>query len=170
LSQYVLASSNLTQTQQAWQNLQQSLASGNLSAAQTAFSAYQQLTQNLTSISGGSSTSSQLSTDMTALGTALSSGDLSTAQSAFATVQNDLKSTPSQAMANANAAMAQVEGWVSDLLDSADPSSSSTSDPTTALLQSALTQESQSTSTDPGTAALESAYGGTGSTSLNLYA
>jgi hypothetical protein len=170
LSQYVLASSNLTQTQQAWQTLQQSLAAGNLSAAQTAFSNYQQLTKNLTNISGSSSASTQLTTDMTALGTALSSGDLATAQSAFATVQNDLKSTPSQAMANANAAMAQVEGWVNNLLDSAEPSSSSTADPTTALLQSALSPDSQSTSTDPGTAALESAYGGTGSTSLNLYA
>jgi hypothetical protein len=110
LSQYVLASSNLTQIQQAWQSLQQSLGSGKLTAAQSAFKTYQQLTQNLTSISGGSSTSSQLTTDLIALGTALSSGDLAKAQSAFATVQNDLKSTPSQAMANANAAMTQVEG------------------------------------------------------------
>jgi hypothetical protein len=178
LSQYVLDSSNLTQTQQVWQTLQQSLAAGNLSAAQTAFNNYQQLTQNLTNISGSSSTSTQLSTDMTALGTALSSGDLSAAQSAFATVQTDLKSTPSQAMANATAAMAQVEGWVSDLLDSANPSSSSStsSDPTTSLLQSALSLDSSSSSTDPATEALNSEYGGTsaGSTpagsSLNIYA
>jgi hypothetical protein len=178
LSQYVLASSNLTQTQQAWQTLQQSLAAGNLSAAQTAFSNYQQLTQNLTNISGSSSASTQLTTDMTALGTALSAGSLSAAQSAFATVQADMKSAPSQSMANATAAMAQVEGWVNDLLDSADPSSSSTSsDPTSALLQSAMSPASSSSSTDPATQALDSAYSSTGtgsstpaSTSLNVYA
>jgi hypothetical protein len=171
LSQYVLDSSNLSQTQQAWQAVQQSLAGGNLSAAQTAFSNYQQLTQNLTKISGGSSTSTQLTTDMTALGTALSAGNLSAAQSAFATVQADLKSTPSQAMANATAAMAQVEGWVNDLLDSASPSSSSTSsDPTASLLQSALSPASTSSATDPATEALNSAYGGTGNTSLDVYA
>jgi hypothetical protein len=169
LSQYVLDSSNLSQTQQAWQAVQQSLAGGNLSAAQTAFSNYQQLTQNLTKISGGSSTSTQLTTDMTALGTALSAGNLSAAQSAFATVQADLKSTPSQAMANATAAM--VEGWVNDLLDSASPSSSSTSsDPTASLLQSALSPASTSSATDPATEALNSAYGGTGNTSLDVYA
>jgi hypothetical protein len=166
LSQYVLDSSNLSQTQQAWQTLQQSLATGNLSAAQTAFNSYQQLTKNLTNISGGSSASTQLTTDMTALGTALSAGTLSAAQA-------DMKNTPSQAMANATAAMTQVEGWVHDLLDSANLSSSSTSsDPTSALLQSALSLDSSSSSTDPAAEALNSAYGGTstGSTSLNVYA
>ena len=147
LSQYVLDSSNLSQTQQVWQTLQQSLATGNLSAAQTAFNSYQQLTQNLTKISGSSSASAQLTADM--------------------------KSAPSQSMANATAAMAQVEGWVNDLLDSANPSSSSTSsDPTSALLQSALSPDSSSSNTDPATEALDSAYGGTstGSMSLNVYA
>jgi hypothetical protein len=179
LSQYVLDSSNLTQTQQAWQTVQQSLAAGNLSAAQTAFSSYQQLTQNLTNISGSSAANTQLTTDMTALGTALSAGSLSAAQSAFATVQTDMKGAPSQSMANATAAMAQVESWVNDLLDSADPSSSSStsSDPTTSLLQSALSPDSASSSTDPATEALDSAYGGTGtgsstpaSPSLDVYA
>jgi hypothetical protein len=174
LSQYVLDSSNLTKSQQAWQTLQQSLASGNLSSAQTAFNNYQQLNQNLANISGTSTTTTQLSTDMTALGVALTSGNLGTAQSAFATVQNDLKSTPSQAMANANAAMAQVEGWVNDLLDLSDASNSSstTSDPATGLLQSALSLDSSPASTDPATEALESEYGGasTGNTSLNVYA
>jgi hypothetical protein len=175
LSQYVLASSNLTQTQQAWQTLQQSLASGNLSAAQTAFANYQQLNQNLTNISGGSSASTQLTTDMTALGTALSSGDLSSAQSAFATVQTDMNGSPSQAMSNAMAAMTQVEGWVSGLLDSADTTSfsSTSSDPTSALLASAMSPSSTTSSTDPATEALDSEYGSaaTGATSsLNVYA
>jgi hypothetical protein len=74
-------------------------------------------------------------------------------------------------MANATAAMAQVEGWVNDLLDSASPSSSSTSsDPTASLLQSALSPASTSSATDPATEALNSAYGGTGNTSLDVYA
>jgi hypothetical protein len=175
LSQYVLESSDLSQTQQAWQTLQQSLASGNLPAAQTAFNNYQQLNQNLTIISGGSSASTQLTTDMTALGTALSSGDLSSAQSAFATVQADMKSSPSQSMSNAMAAMTQAEGWVSGLLDSTDTSNSSSaiSDPTSALLESALSPSSTTSSTDPATEALESEYGSasTGySNSLDVYA
>jgi hypothetical protein len=145
LAQYVSASSDLTQSQQTFQTLQQSLASGNLSAAQAAFNSYQLLNQNLTNISGSSSATTQLSKDMTALGTALSSGDLSTAQSAFATVQTDMKSSTSQAMANANAAMTQVEGWVNDLLDFSDASSSSSS------------------SSDPATQALESVYGASAS-------
>jgi hypothetical protein len=159
LSQYVLDSSNLTQTQQAWQTLQQSLAAGNLSAAQTAFNSYQQLTQNLTNISGSSAASTQFTTDMTTLGTALSAGSLSAAQSAFATVQADMKNAPTQPMANATAAMAQVEDWVNDLLDSADPSGSSAafSDPTASLLQSALSLDSSSSSTPA-------------STSLDVYA
>jgi hypothetical protein len=182
LSQYVSASSNLTQTQQAWQTLQQSLAAGNLSAAKTAFSSYQQLNQGLTNISGSSSSTTQLTTDMTALGTALSSGSLSTAQSAFATVQADMKSSPSQAMTNANAAMAQVQGWVNDLLDlsSTSSSSSTSTDPTTALLQSALSLQSSATSSDPATEALQGAYGtstsgvstvaATASSGINVYA
>jgi hypothetical protein len=176
LSQYVTSSSGLTQTQQAWQTLQQSLAAGNLTAAQSAFNSYQQLNQNLTNISGSSSSTAQLTTDMTALGTALSSGSLSTAQSAFATVQADMKSSPSQAMTNANAAMAQVEGWVNDLLDlsGTSSSSSSSSDPTSGLLQSAMSLPSSTASTDPATEALQSAYGagttsGTGNNGINIY-
>jgi hypothetical protein len=175
LSQYVLDSSDLTQTQQAWQTLQQSLTSGNLPAAQTAFSTYQQLNQNLTNISGSSSASTQLTTDMTALGTAISSGDLSSAQSAFATAQADMNSSPSQSMSNAMAAMTQVEGWVGGLLDSADTTSfsSTSSDPTSALLASALSPSSTASSTDPATEALDSGYGSaaTGArSSLDVYA
>jgi hypothetical protein len=172
LSQYVLDSSNLTQTQQTWQTLQQSLSTGNISAAQKAFNSYQQLTKNLTQISGSSSASTQLTTDMTALGKALTAGDLSAAQSAFATVQKDMTNSTSQAMANATAAMTQVEGWVSDLLSSANTSSTSStsSDPTSSLLESALNPDTSSSSSDPVTAALESFYGVSGSTSLNLYA
>jgi hypothetical protein len=162
-SQYVASSSNVSTSQRAWQSLQQSLASGNRTAAQSAFNTYQQLNQNST---GSSSTSgSQLSTDMTALGSALGSGNLATAQSAFATVQGDLKNTPSQAMATANAAVAQTVQWVDDLLSlgsSSGPSSVSTSsstDPAYAILASSMGVDSSQASTDPTYALLESKYG-----------
>jgi ribosomal protein S20 len=59
---------------------------------------------------GTSSSSSQLSTDLTALGSALSSGDLSTAQSAFATVQSDLKNAASPSrVVEENAASQSVQ-------------------------------------------------------------
>jgi hypothetical protein len=84
LSQYVLSSSNSAQLQQALQALQDSLASGDLDGAQSAFQTVQKLNQNLATASASSlSSSSQLTTDLTTLGSALSSGDLSTAQSAF---------------------------------------------------------------------------------------
>jgi len=96
-SQYISASSNVSASQQAWQSLQQSLSSGNLRAAQSAFKAYSQL--NRSASASGNSTSSgssntQLSSDLKALGSAIGSGDLTAAQAAFATVRNDLKSTP----------------------------------------------------------------------------
>ena len=95
------------------------------------------------------------------LGSALGSGNLSTAQSAFATVQSDLKSTPSQAMANATAAVAQTMQWVDDLLNLSYASSSSSTlvDPATAILDSAYGLSSSSNITDPALALLESQYG-----------
>jgi hypothetical protein len=168
-SQYIAASSNVSASQQAWQTLQQSLAQGNLSAAQSAFAAYSQLNPAQTSSSSSTSTPSQLSTDLAALGSALGSGNLSTAQSAFATVQNDMKSTPSQAVTNAESAVAQTVQWVEDLLSISSGNSSSNStpvDPTTSILDSAYGQNSNSSTTDPATALLESKYGdSTGSAS-----
>ena len=161
-AQYVAASSNVSASQQAWQSLQQSLASGNLSAAQAAFNRYSQLNQSLSTASGStSSSSSQLSTDMKALGSAIGSGDLSTAQSAFATVQNDLKSTPSQAVTNAESAVNQTVQWVDDLLNLSSSNSvpAAPVDPTTAILNSAYGLNSSSNSTDPTTSILNSAYG-----------
>jgi hypothetical protein len=160
-SQYVASTSNVTKSQQAWQSLQQSLASGNLTAAQSAFNTYQQLNQSSSTASGSSSSSSsQLSTDMTALGGAIGSGDLSTAQSAIAKVQNDLKTTPSQAVTNAESAVAQTVQWVDDLLSVSDSSSSSSApaNPTTAILDSAYGLNPSSTTTDPTFALLESKY------------
>ena len=90
---YVQSASNISASQQAFQSLQQALASGNLSAAQTAFNKYQSLNANLAQANGSSSANSQLTSDLNSLGTAISSGNLSSAQSAFATVQSDLKTS-----------------------------------------------------------------------------
>jgi hypothetical protein len=169
LSQYIAASSNVSASQQAWQSLEQNLASGNLKAAQSAFKTYSQLNQNLTE-AGGSSTSSstsssssasQLTTDMKTLGSALSAGKLSTAQSAFATVQNDLKNSPSQAMANAESAVAQTVQWVDDLLNLSSGNSQPTTstDPVTSMLDAAFGVNPSSNSTDPTMSILDSVYG-----------
>jgi hypothetical protein len=168
-SQYIAASSSVSGSQQAWQSLQQSLAQGNLSAAASAFKAYSQLNPAQASASGGgSSATSQRSTDMAALGSAIGSGNLSTAQSAFATVQSDLESTPSQAIANAESAAAQTVQWVDDLLSFSNSSSStpstSTADPVSAMLASAYGLNSSTSTTNPMVALLESKYGD-GSTS-----
>ena len=161
--QYISASSSLSTSQQAWQALQQSLTSGNLTAAQSAFNRYNQLNQSPPAAgASGSSASSPLATDMTALGSAIGSGDLSTARSAFATAQNDLKTTPSQAMANAESAVAQTVQWVDDLINLASSSGSfsTPSDLTTAILDSAYGLNSSTNTTDPTVALLESKYGG----------
>jgi len=160
-SQYIAASSNVSASQQAWQSLGQSLAQGNLSAAESAFKAYSQLNPAPAS-SSSTSAPSQLTTDMTALGSALSSGNLSSAQSAYATVQNDLKTTPSQAVANAESAAAQTVQWVDDLLslsDSNNTSPSTTTDPVTAMLDSAYGLNPFSSTTNPMVTLLESKYG-----------
>jgi hypothetical protein len=52
LSEYVLSTSNATQLQQALQTLQNSLASGNLTGAQSAFQTVQTLYQNSVTASG----------------------------------------------------------------------------------------------------------------------
>jgi hypothetical protein len=148
LAQNVLTSSNVTQAQQAWQKVETSLAAGDLTGAKSAFAIVQQLNQSLPSTSGATTTT-QLSTDMTALGSALNAGDLSSAQTAFATVQNDLKNSPSPALTNALQAESQAIQLVDGFLSSLDPSSSSSS-------------------SDAANAALQSAYGS--GSSLNVYA
>jgi hypothetical protein len=60
------------------QTLQNSLPTGDLNGVQTAFNPLQSLNQNLETANGKSASSSfQLSTDLTAFGSALSAGDLS---------------------------------------------------------------------------------------------
>ncbi len=160
-SQYVALTSNVGASQQAWQSLQQNIASGNLTAAQTAFNTYQQLSQNLTGSGSSSNSSTQLAADMTALGTAIGSGDVTSAQQAFTTVQNDLKNTPSQAVQSAESAVAQTVGWVDELLNFSGSSGSSSEpvDPATSILDSAYGLSTSSNATDPDLALLESQYG-----------
>lgn len=156
-SQYLALTSNVGASEQAWQSLEQGLASGNLTAAQTAFNTYQQLNQNLT----GSSSSSQFATDMTALGKAIGSGDVTSAQQAFATVQNDLKTEASPAVQSAESAVAQTVSEVDELLgvDNSATTSTTSTDPTTSILDSAYGLSSSSSTTDPDLALLEAKYG-----------
>jgi ribosomal protein S20 len=128
LSQFVLASSDSTQLQQALQTLQSSLVSGDLNGANSAFQTVQKISQ-LTATANGSSLSSdsQLSTDLKTLGSALSSGDLSTAQSAFAPVQNDLNSAASPSRTLETNVASQSEQLVQELLSTVNSSSSSSS-------------------------------------------
>ena len=164
-SQYIAASSNLSQSQQVFQLLGSSIATGNLSAAQAAFNTYQQLTQSVVPAAAASSSTSsgatQLAQAMKALGSAIGSGNVATAQSAFATVQDVQQSTPTQQMTNAENAAAQTVQWVDDLLNLStnNLTPSTPVDPTTAILNSAYGQASTSDTTSPITSLLSSAYG-----------
>lgn len=137
LSQYVLASSNSNGLQQILQTLQKNLTSGDLTAAQSAFSALQNLNQSLATASGTSASSdTQLSTDLTALGSALSSGDLPTAQSAFTSVANDLNNAASPSQTTESNAATQSQLLVEELLSTLNASNASTnSDQTNSVLQ-----------------------------------
>jgi hypothetical protein len=171
-TQYISASSNVSQSQQAWQSLQQSLAQGNLAGAQSAFDTYSQLNGNPvaagTTGSAASSSTSQFSTDMKSLGSAIGSGSLSAAQSAFTAVQNDLASSPSPAVAEASAAATQSVQWVDDLLSlsNTDNTVQPTADPVTTILDSAY-GETAAAGTDPANSILDTAYGATGSGSAS---
>ena len=144
LSQSVLASSDSNQLQQALQSLQSSITSGDLNGAQSAFEVLQTLNQGLATASGNSGSSnsqitasSQISSDLTALGSALSSGNLSTAQSAFTTVKNDLNNSGSPSLANETDAASQAVQTVGELLSTlnVNSSSASISDSTTSVLE-----------------------------------
>lgn len=112
LGQSVVASSNSTQVQRI----------------------LQKLNSDLTNASGNSSANStQLFSDLSALGRALGSGDLASAQSAFAAIQKELESAGSPSLAiEASAASASVQ-LVEGLLSLLNTSNGST-DTTTSLL------------------------------------
>jgi hypothetical protein len=76
------------------QQLGQALQSGNLSAAQTAFSNIQSLAQNGPFANGDAFRASQREQDFNAIGTALQNGDLAGAQSAFASLQSTFNQNP----------------------------------------------------------------------------
>jgi hypothetical protein len=137
LGQYVLQASNSAPLKQALQSLQTSLASGDLSGSQSAFQTLQTLYQSSATAGGTTlSSSSQLSTDLTALGTALTAGDLPTAQSAFATLQNDLKTASTPSQTNETTAASQSLQLVEGILSTLNTSATSSTDPTTSLLDS----------------------------------
>ena len=129
LSQYELTTSNPNQLQQTVEALQDGVAAGDLTSAQSAFQTLQQQIQQLSDADGVNYSNSQLSNDLASLGSALTAGDLTTAQSAFATVQSDLKNaaSPTQTL-EANLA-AQSEELVQDLLSplSTDPTNGTSS-------------------------------------------
>jgi DNA-binding FadR family transcriptional regulator len=107
------------QVQQDYTQLASALQSGNLTSAQTAFTALQQALQTQTGSTTAPSTtptssSDPIANDFNALGQALSSGNLSQAQSAFAQLQSDVQtaqqSTASQAQSLAQALKTAVDG------------------------------------------------------------
>jgi soluble cytochrome b562 len=91
---------NLSQVRQGFQTLASALQSGNLTDAQSAFAALQQLLPNFSAGSAGNQTQNgqsgsgqnQFATDFSALGQALQSGNVTQAQKAFATLQQDMQS------------------------------------------------------------------------------
>jgi DNA-binding FadR family transcriptional regulator len=111
------------QVQQDYTQLANALQSGNLTNAQAAFTALQQVLQTQTGTNTASSTTSTTNStssqdpilnDFNALGQALSSGNLSQAQSAFAQLQSDVQaaqqSTATQAQSLSQALKTAVEG------------------------------------------------------------
>lgn len=137
LAQFVLSSSSSNKLQETLQNLQNSLTSGDLNGAQSAFQNLQRINQGLATTAGSNSNESQLSSDLTSLGSALSAGDFSTTQSALATVQADLKSSTSPSQTTETNAASQSEELVSELLSTlnANTPSSATSDLTNSVLE-----------------------------------
>ena len=89
-----------------FQQLAQSLQSGDLAGAQAAFTDLTNLSQN--SKAGASSSTSQIGQDFAAIGQALQSGDLAGAQQAFATFQQDVKGAFQPPSQNSQAAQQQV--------------------------------------------------------------
>jgi hypothetical protein len=93
-----------------FQQLAQSLQSGDLAAAKAAFTNLSNLSQN--SRLGGQSSTSQIGQEFAAVGKALQSGDLAGAQQAFATFQQDVKSAFQQGFQNSQSQHAQQQSSV----------------------------------------------------------
>ena len=84
----------LQQIAQAFSNLQTDVSTGSLSTAQQAYATLMQDVQNVQQAQGAQQTggTSQIGTDLAAVGSALQSSDITAAQSAFATLTQDLQS------------------------------------------------------------------------------
>jgi hypothetical protein len=98
LSPISLSTFNATGTQNSansfrkdFRQLEQALSQGDLSSAQSAFSALTQSSANVPQSSPSSTSTNPLQQDLAAVGSALQSGDLTGAQSAFAKLQQDFK-------------------------------------------------------------------------------
>jgi len=103
-------SNTTTPDQQAWSTLTQSMASGNLSSAQSALSAYTQaLSTSTLYISPLTTPSAQFMSDLTKLGSALQSGNLGAAQSAFQSAQSAQPDNVAGAMGTAMGMINQDE-------------------------------------------------------------
>jgi ribosomal protein S20 len=101
----------LTVSQQLKKELKQltdALQTGNLTGAQQAYSALQQLDPNKSQDSSGGNSTNPIRNDLKAVGQALQSGDLSGAQSAFSQLQTDLKAAADQNGASPGNALAQA--------------------------------------------------------------
>jgi hypothetical protein len=94
--------SAVTPEQTAWGTLEQSLASGDVSSAQSALNAYNQIlpSSNLY-MSSATTPSAQFLSDLTAVGSALASGDVTGAQAAFQTAQADHPESVAAAVSSA---------------------------------------------------------------------
>ena len=84
----------LQQIAQAFSNLQTDVSTGSLSTAQQAYATLMQDVQNVQQAQSAQQTggTSQIGTDLAAVGSALQSGDITGAQGAFATLTQDLQS------------------------------------------------------------------------------
>jgi len=88
--------SSITQRSQDFTTLQTALQSGNLTGAQTAFSAFLQDVQKTSQAAGPASLfgpGTPAAKDLQSLGSALKSANLTGAQTAFATLQRDIQAS-----------------------------------------------------------------------------
>ena len=85
------AQNNPSTSQSDFKSLGQALQSGNLPAAQTAFTALQKSYQSQNSSTQSATTSNPIVTDLSNLSSALNSGNLSTAQTVYAQLQKDMQ-------------------------------------------------------------------------------
>src|ERR1700731_2695778 len=85
------AQNNPSTSQSDFKSLGKALQSGNLPAAQTAFTALQKTYQSQGPSTQSATTSNPIATDLSSLASALNSGNLSTAQTVYAQLQKDMQ-------------------------------------------------------------------------------